>query len=56
MVPVPTIRLKVEARVFVLLILKPICCCRLRGEIEMYGAGKSMVELLLATLSGQIEW
>ena len=29
---------------------------RLRGGIEIYGAGKQMVDVIMATLAAQIEW
>ena len=29
---------------------------RLRGGVEIYGAGKQMVDVVMATLAAQIEW
>lgn len=29
---------------------------RLRGSIEIYGQGKQMVDVVMATLAAQIEW
>ena len=29
---------------------------RLRGSIEVYGVGKEMLDVVMATLAAQIEW
>ncbi len=39
-----------------LLKCKPCGVGRLRGGVEIYGVGKQMVDVVMATLAAQIEW